>query len=157
MDKTYKSLRLRQLDERLQPLKAAYRALIPERGWIRAIREGLGMSSAQLGRRLRVTQQAANALEERERAGSISLATLQRAANAMDCELVYALVPRQSTIAAIVEAQAHRVAEARLARVSHTMRLEAQSIGPEAEADRRRQLETEIAATMPRTLWDDVQ
>ena len=68
----------------------------PPKGWVRAIREALGMTGVQFARRLRVTPQSAEALEKSEANGTIQLKTLRRAAEALDCRLVYALVPNSS-------------------------------------------------------------
>lgn len=68
---------------------------IPNKGWLKAIRTSIGMSSRQLGKRLGISQQSAARLELNEVAESISLKTLRRAAKALDCKLVYQFVPRE--------------------------------------------------------------
>src|ERR1035441_2089832 len=83
------------LDERFRALGSATRYASPVRGWIKAIREALGMSTAQLAKRLAVKQPSVVALEQSEAKGTIELATLRRVANALDCTLVYALVPNK--------------------------------------------------------------
>jgi predicted DNA-binding mobile mystery protein A len=86
----------RQLDQQLDRLRPTARLIAaPANGWIRAIREALGMTAIQLGRRLGVSQQRALAIEGAETQGSLTLASLARAAEALDCQLVYALVPRR--------------------------------------------------------------
>ena len=67
----------------------------PPVGWLRAIRETLGMTSAALGQRLGITASGVRKLEQAEAADAITLATLRRMAEALDCELHYFLVPRQ--------------------------------------------------------------
>ena len=74
-----------RLDERVREIGPASRFAVPVRGWIRAIRDGLGLSSAQLGKRLGITQPSVTALEQSEAKGTIELATLRRVAAAMDC------------------------------------------------------------------------
>ena len=64
------------------------------RGWARAIREALGMTTTQLSSRLGVSQSRVVAMEVAEQTGSLTIKNLARAANVLDCELVYALVPR---------------------------------------------------------------
>ena len=87
----------RRLDRQLDPLRRSGDLFAPPpNGWLRAIREALGMTAAQLGKRLSVSQQRALAIEQAETSGSITLASLARAADALDCELVYAVVPRTS-------------------------------------------------------------
>lgn len=99
----------------------------PNQGWIRAIRQALGMTAEQLGRRMGVTQATLSGLEASEINGSIRLATLRKAAEAMNCTLVYALVPYTS-LEEIVQNQARKVATEQLKPVEHTMLLENQSL-----------------------------
>lgn len=118
-----------KLDERLSQLPPASQFVAPPKGWIRALRDGLGMSAAQLGQRVGVRPQSIDDMEKAEQKGSISLATLRRAAEAMDCTLVYALVPNTS-LDATVQARAHIIAQAALASVDQTMALEDQAVAP---------------------------
>src|SRR5271154_7181917 len=84
-----------RLDQRFQELGAVMRYTSPARGWIKAVREALGMTTAQLARRLGIRQPSVVALEQSEAKGTIELATLRRVAEALDCTLVYALVPKK--------------------------------------------------------------
>ncbi|MEO6875676.1 MAG: hypothetical protein ABI222_12725 [Opitutaceae bacterium] len=76
----------------------------PAVGWIRTVRGALAISLTDLARRLKVTPPAVRSFELAEAEDRITLASLRRTAAAMDCELVYALVPRTSTPATVVEA-----------------------------------------------------
>ena len=119
----------KRLDARLVPLNdERRRLLVPPKGWIRAVRDALGMSGVQLGKRLEVSPQTVEAMEKSEAAGTIQLNTLKRAAEALDCTLVYALVPKTS-LENTVNNRARQIATAALARVSHTMKLEDQDPG----------------------------
>jgi predicted DNA-binding mobile mystery protein A len=71
------------------------------------------MTQAQLAKRLRISQPATIQLERSEGRGAITLATLERAARALDCQLVYALVPRKSLESMAAE-RAEEVARQRL-------------------------------------------
>src|ERR1700693_703204 len=96
MDKSSRATQSRrQLDRRFRTLRPARRYATPVRGWIKAIREALGMSTAQLAQRLRIKQPSLVQLEQSEAKGTIELATLRRVAAALDCTLVYALVPNK--------------------------------------------------------------
>lgn len=128
-------LRLRQLERALEPFVPAREVTRPRGGWLRAVREALGMSLRQLAERARVSKTAATSAERNEARDAVQLDTLRRLAAAMECELVYALVPRDS-FEAIVERQARRIAELRVGRVSESMELEAQGVD-EAELDRQ--------------------
>jgi len=85
----------RRLDQRFEPLRSSRHLLAPPPvGWIRVIRDAIGMTAAQLGKRLGVSQQRALVIEQAEISGGITLSSLARAADALDCELLYAIVPR---------------------------------------------------------------
>jgi predicted DNA-binding mobile mystery protein A len=122
----------------------------PVRGWIRALREGLGMSSAQLAKRLEIKQPSVVALEQSEARGTIQLATLRRVAEALDCTLVYALVPNKP-VETMVRDRARVLARNRLGPIAHSMQLEDQKVGAqESEA----QLDDLVRGMNPRRLWD---
>ncbi len=142
----------KRLDARLTQLTDEHkRLLVPPKGWIRAIRDALGMSGVQLAKRLKVSPQTVEAMEKSEAAGTIQLNTLKRAAEALDCTLVYALIPKTS-LENTVSNRAHQIATSTLARVSHTMKLENQDTGSgESEA----QIEDYIRHIKDRDLWND--
>lgn len=140
------------LDKRFDRLRRADDFARPPRGWLRAIREALGMTAAQFARRLNVSQPRIPALEQAEIDGTVTLATLRRAAEALDCAFVYALVPRQPLETLLME-RAHAVASEKLARIDHTMRLENQAVSSEELAREHKRLALNLAAH-PRRLWD---
>lgn len=117
----------RRLDARLTRIKEVTPDPPPHRGWIRAIRQALGMSTTELAARMGVTQSRVSVIEQGETRGTIKLETLRRAASALDCELVYALVPRTS-LSEAVRSQARRKAAGHLRNVQHHMRLEDQAV-----------------------------
>ena len=100
----------------------------PPRGWVRAVREALGMSTAALGARLGITAGAVTRLEQSEAADRIRLDTLRRAADALGCDLVYLLVPRRP-LTAVVQERARELARSQVAAVEQTMLLEDQATG----------------------------
>lgn len=141
-----------RLDDRLAPLKPADRFRAPPKGWVRAIRDALGMTGVQFARRLRVRPPSVAALEVSEESGAIQLNTLRRAAEALDCTLVYVLVPNDSLEGAI-RTRARKIALRDLGRVAHTMKLEAQETS-DAKTDER--VEAYIRDNVKeRDLWDD--
>jgi predicted DNA-binding mobile mystery protein A len=144
----------RQLDKRLSPLLNADALTRPARGWVKAIREALGMTSAQLAKRLGVSQPRVIGIEQAEAKGTITLDSLQRAANALDCRLVYALVPRTS-LDALVEERATRLASKRLESTRHTMALEAQALDTGDENEQRKRLIRRLIEQAGSELWDD--
>lgn len=128
-----KALARRRMDERYRRMTPLSEMARPHRGWIRAVRDALGMSGAELGFRLGVSQQRVAAMEQAEVHSSIQLDTLERVADALDCRLVYALVPRTSLTEA-VEAQARRKAAHVLHRAAHHSRLEDQASNDSIDA-----------------------
>ena len=116
------------LDPRLDEVRLARSKLTsPNHGWIRAIRQALGMTTRQLARRMGIAQGSLTAMEASEISGSIRLDTLRKAAAAMNCSLVYALVPN-APLEEIVREQAEKVAAEHLSPVEHSMLLENQSL-----------------------------
>lgn len=140
----------RKLD--LFPPVDALRA--PPRGWVRAIREALGMTAVQFARRLKVSQPRITKLEKAELDGTLSIASLKKAADALNCDLVYALVPRRP-LDQLVNDRAKAKAAALVSRVNHTMTLENQAVANESLAATRDALAAELIRTSPRRLWDD--
>ena len=119
-----------RLDERLMLFKPEDRFRAPPKGWIKAIREALGMTGVQFAGRLGVSPQSIDALEKSEANGTVQLNTLRRAAGELGCTLVYALVPKTSLEGAVAE-RARRIAIQEMGRVAHTMKLESQETGDE--------------------------
>ena len=124
-----RSLPLQQLDKTLDPWRSLPRSR-PSGGWLRAVRQALGMTTRQLAKSVGVTQAAVVDAERTEAKGDITLATLQRYAAALDCELSYALVPKRPLQEA-VEERADRIARDQVSRVKHSMALEDQSTSKE--------------------------
>lgn len=152
MTDTLNDLRLRQLDVELRKY-ASLRGSTPKTGWIKEIRRAIGMTAAQLARRLHVTQAAVTGWEDREQAGTISLSTLRKAADALDCDLAYVLIPRGS-LESTVNRRISDVARQRVSDVGHTMGLEQQPVS-DAYAQRRvSALVERMKAHPPRNLWE---
>lgn len=116
----------KRLDERLNAFKPLEKFKSPPRGWIRAIRQALGMTGVQLARRLGISAPTVIRFENAEVSGAIHLRTLRRVAEALDCKLVYALVPHE-TLSKTVDRRARKIALRELEHVAHTMKLEDQS------------------------------
>src|SRR5580704_7014006 len=134
MREEFRNLRLKQLDRSLESYKAAAKIPRPSKGWIRTIRQALGVSTGELARRLGTSRQLPLQLEKGEAEDRITLKSLRAAANALDCDLVYALVPRAASMQELMEK--HALAEARkhVLGVEHSMALENQAAGRIDEA-----------------------
>ena len=145
----------RQLDKRLDALRAAkIGAQRPPRGWIKAIREALGITTRQLATRIGVGQSRVVDIEKAEVTGSITLGSLQRAARALDCEFVYALVPRTS-LETMVEGRASTLAKSRVKSARHTMTLEDQRLDEVDEREQIKELSRKLAEQSGSVLWED--
>lgn len=122
----------------------------PRGGWVKAIREALGMSAAQLGERMGRSQTAISQLERSEQRKTVQLDSLERAAEALGCVVVYALVPRRS-LETMINDQALKVASAHLSPVHHSMALERQAVDERGQQSLVRRTAAKIKGT--RQLW----
>ena len=145
-------LTLAQLDRAARRFTIDGRKPAPARGWIRTLREALGMTTAQLGRRLGVSQQSIVGFEKREPGGEITLKQLRRIGDALECDVLYAMVPRNS-LRKRVDNRAEELAKQDVASVSHSMMLEAQKTDSARAADLVEQRKREILAQRWSRLW----
>ena len=136
---------------RLEPLKAL---VPPGKGWIRAIRDAIGMTGEQLAKRLNTNKQRVSRIEHDEKLGKVKIETLKNVAEAMDCVFVYAFVPRDSLDQTVKE-QAKEIAKKRMARSNQMMRLEKQELSEAEKAKAMQTIIDEIVETMPKSLWDE--
>ena len=127
----------------------------PFKGWIRSIREAIGMSGRQLAQRIQVEPSRIPEMEKAETQGNITVKSLRRAAEAMDCELVFAFVPKTS-LEVSLRSQARKAAREKLGTVSHTMRLEDQGLSVREDAELQDKLVEDWVRNPPRWLWDAV-
>ncbi len=133
MRNEFRQLRSNQLDRALAPLRSV-NVPRPPKGWIRAIREALGLSSAQLAERMKANRSLIVQQEKAEADDRITLKSLRAFANALDCDLVYAFVPRAGDLEQLVEARARAAAKTNVLGVEHSMALENQASGNLEEA-----------------------
>jgi predicted DNA-binding mobile mystery protein A len=140
MRNPFKSIRLRQLSRDLRYFDEGKRVPTPKRGWLRGIRESLGLSLDEVGKRMKLSKQHVKYFEHSEAIATISLKNLKRVANALDCQVVYAVVPKDGSLEELAakEQEATRSRKERkvrdqveqaVATVEHTMSLEDQAAG----------------------------
>lgn len=149
-----KSLFNKQIRQQVNKWLPSVSFPFPREGWIRFIRKALGMTTSQLAARLKKSRGEIVHFEQAETKGSITLKTLKNIAHAMDCELVYAIVPK-SSIDEILTARARKIAKEKLKYISHSMSLENQQL---AESENKEQLELMVKALLsssPKNLWDE--
>lgn len=129
----------------------------PRIGWIKAVRGALGLNTRQLARRLGVDQSSVSRLEEREPAGKVTLELLGRAARAMNCRLIYAVVPDIGfdDLDAIVSARARRLAEQLVRRTEHSMRLERQGTGDALLEAEIQELAGQLKSKLDPRIWSE--
>ena len=151
MDK--KKLIREQLEISLQRLAPLHSVSAPQKGWVRAIRNALGMTAKQLASRLGVTQQAVARIEKKELAGSVAIKTMRRVAECLDCVFVCGFVPRVS-LEATLRKQAQKIAAIRLAQASQTMSMEDQALSTRENEKVLSEMVDELVATLPSNLWD---
>lgn len=147
------SLKRLQVADQLRPLGALRTAATPSGGWLRTVREALGMTQAQLARRLNISRQSVQDFESAEAERRITLESLDRVARAMGCRLVYAVTPEEGSLDEMRTRRAEVVADRLLKPTGHSMKLEAQGV-PDRESKRQRKLLVEsLLQDSPRKLW----
>lgn len=143
----------KSIDEKLKLLHPLRTVFPPRSGWIKAIRESLGMTSQQLAERMLIQQSGVILLEQREVEKRVSLEILERAAQAMGCKLVYALVPEGDSLESILEKQCRAAAREILKKTLHTMELEKQEVGPAEAALHEDELAQELKRKLDSRIW----
>jgi predicted DNA-binding mobile mystery protein A len=158
-DPLTRQLERSRLDGQLAPLRTAQRKDAfrrPRRGWVRALRDAIGMNGRQLAERMGIARSHLAQLEDGELRGATSLRTMERAAAALGCEFVYAFVPKGGTsLEAMLHERARKVAADLVQRVGTSMALEAQ--GVEDSKVRKKEVDrvaAELVRTLGRGLWD---
>ena len=154
MISNFKGLMISQLDDALEPFRQAAATPRPANGWIKVIREAIGMTKAQLAQRVHLSPSTVNTLERSEARGAITLESLEKLARGMDCRLVYAIVPNgERTLEQLVRERAELVARRQLSRVSHTMRLEEQGLEEKQEKRQLKRTVDTLLSGSKRGLW----
>lgn len=146
------SLARKNLDKRLDSLRSQG-IITPARGWTKAIRESLGMTTRQLAERMGVAPSRVTTIEKAEVAGGVTLKTLRETAEALNCELVYAFVPTKP-LNEILTAQAERQARNQIMHMHHTMRLENQGMTEEDLQMETRRIIDDYLTNATRRLWN---
>jgi predicted DNA-binding mobile mystery protein A len=129
MKSEFRDLRLNQLAATLEKFPTAKQTPRPVRGWLRAVREALGVSQQEVAIAAKVRRQSIIGFEKAEAGDRITLRNLRRVADAMGCVLVYAIVPKSGSIQELAEQRVRSEATKRVLSVEHTMALEDQASG----------------------------
>lgn len=152
MGKSIEKVRRRQLDSVFAKLRKSTAFERPKKGWIHEIRIALGMSSADLAQRMKVIRQRVDRLERDEANGKVTLESVRKAAEALDCEFIYFVVPKIS-LTTMVKDQAFMAAKKIAGEVEHTMRLEDQGTSNRTQSAIVEELAIDLLARNDRRIW----
>lgn len=147
-------LQFQQLNKKLGQLTVLQHVNVPPIGWIKAIRNGIGMSMEQLGKKLSITKQAVMDIEKREKEGAITLKAMQELAKAMDMQFVYGFFPNAGSLDQMIEKRALEIAKTIVQRTSSTMKLEDQENSKARIEKAIKERAAEIINKTPKILWD---
>lgn len=148
-----KKLMREQMDRKLKKLSVLLSPELPENGWIKIIREALGMSGKDLGKRTGLDQSRISRLETAELSGDAKLSSLRKVAEGLNMKFVYGFVPKDS-LEMMVREQARKIAQERMSKTSHTMLLEAQELSNEEKARMFDDLVQKVLIEQPKDFWD---
>lgn len=149
-----KSLLFQQINIRIVGIAPMRKVVMPATGWVNAIRTAIGMSMQQLANKLNISKQAVADIEKREKEGAITIKALREVANAMDMDLVYAFVPKDGSLEALVERRAKAIATNIVMRTANTMQLEDQANSKKRLEVAIKERTEAIKKEMPKFLWD---
>lgn len=152
MDK--KSLQLQQLNNKMLAYASLQKVAPPPTGWLKAVRTTLGMSLQQLSKRLSITKQSMQEIEQREKDGSITIKSLREAAKALDMQLVYGFVPLDGSLEELINRKARELAMQIVLRTSNSMKLEDQENSKQRIEKAIEERAAVIKNEMPKALWD---
>ena len=147
-------LQFQQLNEKMDQLTGLQHVIVPPIGWIKAIRNGIGMSMEQLGKKLSITKQGVMDIEKREKEGAITIKSMQEIGKAMGTQFVYGFVPKTGSLEQMIEYRALEIASKIVERTSTTMKLEDQANSKERIEKAIKERATEIINKTPKILWD---
>ena len=147
-----KKLTREQVDEKLNKIRP-FAFLTMESGWIKVIREALGMSTKQLGKKVGIDQSRISRLENAEIEGDLKLSSLKKVAEGLNMRLVYFFVPEES-LEEMMKNQAKAIAQKRMNNINQTMRLEDQELSEKEKAKALEDLTQRILIEGPKDFWD---
>lgn len=127
---------------------------VPKNGWVATVRKALGMSGAELGRRVGLKRGRISQVEKSESQGSITIRSMEKMAEGLGCRFVYAIVPEDGDIESVIRDQAHKKARQTVERAATHMALEQQSIGREKNLEEIEMLADDLVRTQPPGFWE---
>jgi len=152
--RTNRRLLIEQLDKRLNVFQTLESVVIPDKGWVNAIRVSLNMTLAQLGVKLNISRQGVKSIEDNESSGSISIKSMKEVAEALDMKFVYGFSPRDGSIDNLIDKKAEQLATKIVLRANQSMQLENQGIEEYKIKESIVNLAEDIKREMRKSLWD---
>jgi predicted DNA-binding mobile mystery protein A len=149
-----KKLIRKQLDKKLSKFKPILNTPVPKGGWVKTIREALGMSTYDLANKTDLDQSRISRIESAEVKQEIKLSTLQKMADGLGVRFVYGFVP-EDDLEAIVRDQVLKIAKKRLNRIDHSMKLELQGVSDDEQEKALSDLIDQILIEEPKNFWDE--
>ena len=153
MTERQSSIQRMQLDSALRAHVRPAADQQPRRGWVRAIREALGMTQAQLGAHAGISRQSVQDMEQAEVDRRITLDSLDRLAQAMGCRVLMSLAPVQGSLEDLRTDRAATLADTLLKSTDHSMKLEAQGVSTRERERQRKLLVESLLRGSSRILW----
>lgn len=111
------------------------------------------MSQSQLAQRLNITRQTMSRMEKFEVSGALELKTLKKVANALGCDLGYALLLKK-TLAKIIQDQALVMANKIISEPEVHMRLEKQGTSSKFQENAVRDLAADLLREGGKKIWN---
>ena len=142
-----------QLEKRLAVLRDLSGLTMPSQGWVKTIREALGLSTSQLAKKVGIDQSRISRLENSEKTGELKLSSLQKIADGLNMKFIYGFVSEE-TLEDIVRNQARRIALKRLETLDSTMRLEQQALSDENKKKALDDMMEKILINPPKDFWE---
>lgn len=143
-----------QLDRKIKLLKIAGDIAMPVSGWIKAVRYSLGITLKQLGKKMNVSSQSINQLEQREKDGTITINKLKKIASVLNMKFVYGFIPKEDSLEKMIEKRAEIIAKEIVMKTSHNMKLENQKNSDERLKIAIKNRANKIREELPSYLWD---
>lgn len=144
----------RHIDQSAVSAKKIFQPNLAVQGWIKLMRQALGMSGAQLARRMKVSRALISNTEKAEMEGRVTINKMQEFAEAMDCEFVYCMVPK-GKIETVLKERANQKAQLVLDRTNTHMALEDQALNKEQKKIELDRLTSNILKNELADLWND--
>ena len=147
------------MENKIRPWKKLRGDKRPPNGWLKAIRESLGLNTRQLADRLGIQHSSVLRLEKREVQGKATIESLAKTAKAMNCQFIYAIVPKTgfNNLNEIIDQQANTLANYLVKKAGHNMKLESQGISTKETKKQISQLASQLKSKMNSRLWETFQ